>query len=108
AADGPPPQSYCNEQRLDRVELIGDVVVDVPEIADIGGADERVGMAVMTPVEQIDVVAAREGRREIRLRRGADHHRQRPERLVVGGVVELRRLMPFDADDARALEGEAP
>jgi hypothetical protein len=46
----------------DRVELPGYVVGDAPEIADVGLADERVGAALVPPVEEIDVLPARQGR----------------------------------------------
>src|SRR5690348_10897644 len=54
--------------RSDSVELIGDIVVDVPEIADICRADEGVGGAVMAPVKQVHVVVLLPGRRDVGLR----------------------------------------
>ena len=75
----------------DRVELPGDVVGDAPEIADIGLPDEDVGSPLMPPVKQVDVLPAVEGRLHVRLFRRADDQGQRADRLVVGGIDELRR-----------------
>src|SRR5487761_185223 len=79
--------------RLDGVELPSDVVVDVPEIADIGGANERIGVAVMPPVEDVEVLAAVERRRKIGFRRFRFDKGQRAEAFVVGRVEQLRRRL---------------
>src|SRR5205807_1699892 len=75
--------------RSDRVELPGDVVGDAPQPADIGLADQRVGMPLMPPVEQVDILAAAVGGLDVGLLRGADDERQGPDRLVVGNVDQL-------------------
>ena len=49
----------------DRVELPGDVVGDAPEIADIGLANERIGASLVPPVEEVDVLAPRQGGRSV-------------------------------------------
>ena len=58
------------QPRSDRVELPGDVVGDAPEIADVGLADERIGAALVPPIEQVDVLPLVESRLDVGLLRG--------------------------------------
>src|SRR5215472_16047759 len=74
----------------DRVELPGHVVGDAPEIAGIGLSDERVSSPLVPPIEQIDILPASKGGRQIGLFRRADNQAQRSDRLIVGRVDELR------------------
>ena len=92
----------------DGVELPGDVVGDAPEIADVGLADERIGAPLVPPVEQVDILAACEGGRDVRLFRRPDDQDQRPDRLVVGRIYELRRRPAFGDHEPRPAEIEAP
>src|SRR5579872_4078466 len=63
ALDGWVPRLRRNlNRRLDRVELPGDVVGDAPQPADVALSDQRVGVAAMAPVEQVDVLPVLEGR----------------------------------------------
>src|SRR5215472_18713100 len=57
----------------DRVELPGHVVGDAPEIAGIGLSDERVSSPLVPPVQQVDVLTARQRGRDVRLFRRADN-----------------------------------
>src|SRR6185437_11193925 len=75
--------------RSDRVELVLDIVRDVPEVADIGRAHEGVGVAMVAPVEHVEIAAPVEGRGHVRLTGGADHDRQRAVLFVIGRVEEL-------------------
>src|SRR5215472_13333984 len=92
----------------DRVELPGDVVSDVPEIAGIGLTDERVSAPLVPPIEQIDILPASKGGRLIGLFRRADNQAQRPDRLVVGRVDELRRGPAVGDHDSDTAEVETP
>src|SRR5215831_9077871 len=51
----------------DSVKLPRDIIGDPPEIADVGLADECVGTPLMPPIQQVDVLAAVKGWRDIRL-----------------------------------------
>ena len=62
----------------------------------------------MTPVDDVQVAAPVEGRREIGLIGLADDEGHRAELLVVGGIEKLRRRLAADDEIARALEIEAP
>src|SRR5215472_8298076 len=92
----------------DRVELPGDVVGDAPEIAGIGLSDERVSTPLVPPVQQVDVLTARQRGRDVRLFRRADNQAQRPDRLVVGRIDELRRGPAVGDHDSDAAEVETP
>src|SRR5262252_2473685 len=92
----------------DCVELPGDVVRNPPEITDIGLPDERIGAPLMPPIEQIDILPAGKGGRNVRFLRGPDDQAQRPDCLIVGCVYQLRRRAAVGHDEPRAAKIEPP
>src|SRR3954470_23859324 len=89
---------------LNRPQLPGDIVCDTPEIADIGLPDERIGAALIAPVEYVDILPPLDRRRQIGLLRGGNDQGHRTERLVLGDIDELRRRASLDNHETGAAQ----
>src|SRR4051794_31645988 len=61
--DGPPSAERGAADDLNRPQLPGDIVGDAPEIADIGLPDERIGAALIAPIEYADILPPFDRRR---------------------------------------------